>query len=377
MKKQIKFLLIASYPESVLKFRKELLQSILSHSISVHLISPRFSSSKSDKKVIENMGITIHELSLSRSTINPLKDIYSFIKILLVLKEVRPQYVLAYTIKPVIYGLVASRIAKVPSSFALITGLGYGFTGKVFGWKKVLRIVLHHMYKIALRNSSKVFFQNRDDKQLFEQLNISPQSTKNIVVNGSGVNLQDYPKSPLPEEASFLMISRLLVNKGVREYALAAERLKKVYPKVDFKLVGWIDENPDAIGHMELDEWVNRGVISYLGKLENVRPAIAKTSAYVLPSYREGTPRTVLEAMSMGRPIITTDAPGCRETVDHGVNGYLVPVKSVDALENAMRKLIINPKLFFEMGKESRRIVEEKYDVHNVNTFMLKEMGID
>ena len=140
--------------------------------------------------------------------------------------------------------------------------------------------------------------------------------------------------------------------------------------------MGWIDENPDAIRQMELESWVTSGVIDFLGKLEDVRPAIENCSVYVLPSYREGTPRTVLEAMAMGRPIITTDAPGCRETVIDGDNGFLIPVKSVDALVEAMERFILDSGLAVSMGKRSREIAVERYDVHKVNAFMLSEMGI-
>ena len=173
------------------------------------------------------------------------------------------------------------------------------------------------------------------------------------------------------------MIARLLGDKGVREYAKAASQIRTQYPNTEFGLVGWLDENPDAISKTELDDWVADGSITYHGRLDDVRPTIAESSVYVLPSYREGTPRTVLEAMAMGRPIITTDAPGCRETVIDGENGFLVEVKSVDALVKAMQRFVDEPELANRMGKRSREIAEEKYDVHKVNAVMLREMGIE
>jgi glycosyltransferase involved in cell wall biosynthesis len=172
------------------------------------------------------------------------------------------------------------------------------------------------------------------------------------------------------------MICRLLGNKGVREYVEAARLLKASSPSASFRLAGWIDENPDAIMTWELDAWIAEGVVEYLGRLEDVRPAIAGASVYVLPSYREGTPRTVLEAMAMGRPIITTNAPGCRETVVDADNGFLVSVKAVDELVEAMSKFIRDPSLSLKMGARSRTIAEQKYDVRKVNTAMLEAMGL-
>jgi glycosyltransferase involved in cell wall biosynthesis len=200
-------------------------------------------------------------------------------------------------------------------------------------------------------------------------------------VNGSGVDISEYAVAPLPTmgdvpTARFLLIARLLGDKGIREYAQAAAIVKAKYPQVQFDLVGWIDDNPNAIQQHELDSWVNEGVFNFLGRLADVQPAIAACSVYVLPSYREGTPRTVLEAMAMGRPIITTDAPGCRETVIDGYNGYLVPVKAVEELASAMEKFILNPELIVSMGAASRTLAEKKFDVHSVNQAMLQAMGL-
>jgi glycosyltransferase involved in cell wall biosynthesis len=198
-----------------------------------------------------------------------------------------------------------------------------------------------------------------------------------VVVNGSGVDLDKFVFiSPLKVKPVFLLIARLIGDKGIREFVQAAQLIQRSYPDCRFLLVGGLDSNPDAISQIELDDWIHNGMVEYLGRLDDVRPAIARASVYVLPSYREGTPRSVLEAMAMGRAIITTDAPGCRETVIDGENGFLVPVKSVDALVDAMTRFIEDPDLAVRMGKRSREIAEEKYDVHKVNAVMLKEMGI-
>jgi glycosyltransferase involved in cell wall biosynthesis len=237
------------------------------------------------------------------------------------------------------------------------------------------------MYALALSRTKVVFFQNSDDAVLFHKLGLLGTQNKVCVVNGSGVDIHQYAFSPIPlgrtgPATTFLLIARLLGDKGVREYIEAARRIKAHCPETVFRLVGWIDENPDAIREQELNDWVSEGVVEYLGRLSDVRPAIADCTVYVLPSYREGTPRTVLEAMAMGRPIITTDAPGCRETTVEGENGFLVPVKDVDKLAEVMLRFVHQPELASRMGARSRHIAEEKYDVNKVNAVMLHRMGI-
>jgi glycosyltransferase involved in cell wall biosynthesis len=230
--------------------------------------------------------------------------------------------------------------------------------------------------ELALAKTHKVFFQNPDDEALFRSLGILQRGRASTVLNGSGVDISMYTVTTLPETPHFLLIARLLGDKGVREYVYAAREVKAKQPTAVFSLVGWIDDNPDAVNQQELDSWIEEGIVNYKGKLADVRPAINACSVYVLPSYREGTPRTVLEAMAMGRPVITTDAPGCRETVVHGDNGFLVPVKSVPELVEVMLQLIERPELVRKMGARSRQIAEQKYDVHKVNVHMLTEMGI-
>jgi glycosyltransferase involved in cell wall biosynthesis len=181
----------------------------------------------------------------------------------------------------------------------------------------------------------------------------------------------------LPHKISFLLISRLIKEKGILDYVEAARIVKQRRPEVEFKLVGFFDKNPSALKEIELQSWIQEGVLHYLGKLDDVRPAIALSSVYVLPSYYgEGTPRTVLEAMAMGRPIITTDSPGCRETVVDGENGFLVPVKDPLSLSKSMLRFIENPTLIEQMGKISREIAIKKYDVNKVNSVILQAMEL-
>lgn len=369
------FLLIASYPDSLLNFRGPLIDALLSCGLAVHVAAPDLLPHNEVRQQLEAKGVHAHDIPLRRTGMNPIADINALYSLWGLMRRVRPDYVLGYTIKPVIYGNLAALLAGVPKRYALITGLGYAFQEGA-GERRLLKRLVQHLYRFALAKTCKVFFQNPDDQALFKFLRIMAEGSVSVVVNGSGVDVTNFMVAPLPGASRFLLIARLLGDKGIREYAQAAAIVKSRYPQSEFGLVGWIDDNPDAITQAELDTWVAEGTVVYHGRLSDVRPAIADCSVYVLPSYREGTPRTVLEAMAMGRAVITTDAPGCRETVVDGDNGFLVPVKAVNELATAMIRFIEQPALISAMGQRSREIVIQKYDVHSVNKHMLSEMGI-
>ncbi|AXM99008.1 glycosyltransferase family 4 protein [Pseudomonas plecoglossicida] len=374
----MKFLIVASFPESLLGFRGALLESLKSKGIDVHVAAPDLPAGSALRAKIEMCGYCVHNIKLQRVGMNPLRDLISIIELWRLMTSLKPDAVLAYTVKPVVYGLLAARLASVPKRFALITGLGYAFQGAESTWgsRNWLRLIVQRLYALALRGANKTFFQNPDDQKLFFERALLRPSAESVVVNGSGVDLKVYEQSVPPTPISFLLIARLLGDKGIREYVEAARLIKKLHPAVRFNLVGWIDDNPDSISSAELNSWVTEGLVTYWGRLSDVRPAIESSSVYVLPSYREGTPRTVLEAMAMGRAIITTDAPGCRETVIDGLNGYLVEVKNAESLAFAMMRFVSEPNIVYAMGQESRRLAEEKFDVHAVNNKMLREMQI-
>lgn len=378
------FLIIASYLPSVLNFRGKLLEAIAQRNIEIHILTPDLDIFPDEVKQLRQLGYILHEIPMQRTGTNPIADLKTLLAIYRISKKIKPEYMLAYTIKPVIYGGLATWLASVPHRYSLITGLGYAFQNveENGGQRSFFQKIVHALYEQSLKHSHKVFFQNPDDLKLFQDLKLIHDKVPTIVVNGSGVNISEFDVVPLPYDdlqqfkVSFLLIARLLIDKGIREYAEAAKQLKQKYPYVEFHLVGWIDENPTAIRKAELDQWVADGRLKFWGKLADVRPAISACSVYVLPSYREGMPRTVLEAMAMGRAIITTDAPGCRETVVDGENGFLIEVKSVDSLVQAMEKMIIQPRLVSIMGQQSREIALNKYDVHQVNQHMMREMGL-
>lgn len=369
------FLVIASFPESLLHFRGPLLAALQAKGLQVHVAAPNLPEGSVIRQQLQVLGYVVHSVPMCRTGTNPVADAFTLWQLWRLMRCIRPSHVLAYTIKPVIYGSFAAWLAGVPRRFALITGLGYAFQGQAHA-RRGLRTLVRRLYGLALRHTHKVFFQNPDDQALFRSLGLLPTDIPSCVVNGSGVDVAAFAVAPVPPAPHFLLIARLLGDKGVREYVQAAQRTRALYPQARFSLVGWLDENPDAITQSELDDWVKTGTLDFLGRLSDVRPAIKACSVYVLPSYREGTPRTVLEAMAMGRAVITTDAPGCRETVVDGDNGFLVPVRSVDALAEAMARFITDPTLAARMGQRGRQLAEDKYDVHKVNTVMLKEMGL-
>ena len=378
----MKFLLIASYPPSILKFRGALIQALYQRGLEIHIAAPDFQTYPEERVQLERLGYIVHEIPMQRTGTNPFADLKTLCALFRLMKIVLPTYVMGYTIKPVIYGTLAAWLAQVPHRFALITGLGYLFQNmdQLYEKTSFFHKLILPLYAAAMNRSEIIFFQNPDDEQLFRQMRIVQPDAKTLVVNGSGVDVSEYTIMPFPMKHQqpaihFLLIARLLVDKGVREFSAAAKQMKTKYPDLKFSLVGWIDDNPNSILQSELDEWIRDGYLEFLGELTDVRPAIAESSVYVLPSYREGTPRTVLEAMAMARPVITTDAPGCRETVVDGYNGFLVPVKSVDALVQAMENFVAQPSLVITMGINSRRIAEEKFDVNLVNRTMLKAMG--
>jgi glycosyltransferase involved in cell wall biosynthesis len=285
--------------------------------------------------------------------------------------------VLTYTIKPNIWGALAARLCGVPS-VSMVTGLGYAFTEA--DKSSVKRLVVHaiatRLYRLGSSCNRQVIFQNPDDPLDFVATGCLRDVAKVRIINGSGVDLDHYSPTPLPNSPVFIMVSRLLKNKGVREYCLAAIACKRTHPEARFLLVGFFDDGVDGIARSDLDDSIASG-LEYLGPQADVRAFLAQSSIYVLPSYREGTPRSVLEAMAMGRTIITTDAPGCRETTVDGETGYLVPIFDVIALTKAMVQMIENPEMRAEMGRASLERARLKYDVHKVNADIIKVLDLD
>ena len=232
------------------------------------------------------------------------------------------------------------------------------------------------LYRIALRRADSVLILNEDDVALFLAYRMVPKE-KIRLIDGIGLDLNVFQMvPPVWQPLSFLMMGRLLIEKGIYEYVEAARVVKKKYPEARFILVGGIDANPGSITESCVCKWVAEGVIEWPGQVSDVRPWIAQASVFVLPSYREGLPRSTQEAMAMGRPVITTDVPGCRQTVADGENGFLVPVRNPEALADAMLRFLESPDLVRSMGKRSRDIAESRFDAHKINQATCKAINL-
>ena len=369
-----KVLILGSYGPSLILFRGPLIAEMVARGHQVVAAAP--SISPETRAALAEIGASCAEVPMVNTSLNPVGLLRSLRVLRKTLREIAPDVLLSYTIKPVIIGTLAARGEKVPRIIALITGAGYAFTPGREPKRLLGRAAASLLYRRALRYADAVVFQNPDDEALFRKLGLVGRGQAVHRVNGSGVALDHYAPVPLPQRPAFLMIARLIKDKGVREFAQAATRLKREHPDTPVSLVGALDPSPDSLTPAELDELIACGV-DYKGHLADVREEIARSSVYVLPSsYREGVPRSILEAMSMGRAIITTDSPGCRETVENGTNGLLVPPRDADALHSAMLRFVHEPALAQRMGRESRRLAEEEFDVRKVNDAMLAIAGL-
>ena len=374
----MQLLVLSSHAPSLVNFRGPLIEALLARGIEVHAAAPDLMGDGKVRSWLEARGVVCHDAPFARTGLNPFHDLLALVRLRRLMRRVSPGLVLTYTVKPNIWGALAAASLGIPS-VAMVTGLGYAFTdtGRASLMQRLLRHILRRLYRAATDRNRKVIFQNPDDRDDFIAAGCLRDPSKAGMVNGSGVDMAHYARAPLPEAPVFLMIARLLNAKGVREYAEAAAALRKRHPQARCLLAGPFDPGPDGISRRDLDAWVAGG-LEYLGALDDVRPALAQARVYVLPSfYREGTPRSVLEAMAMGRAIVTTDAPGCRETIRHGVEGYLVPPRDAAALAGAMDLMLREPVRTAQMAEAAFARAQEKYDAGSVNREMLLLLGLE
>jgi glycosyltransferase involved in cell wall biosynthesis len=353
-----RIVIVANTTWNIYNFRLNIIRKLISEGNEVVVMAPVDKYISYTEAIPEVIHVPIRHLH--RDSVNPIRDLRLFMELFSLYKKYRPDLILHYTVKPNIYGGLAARLLRIPS-VAVVTGLGYSLMHE--GW---INIVTRALYKGALPLHKKVVFENLDDKAMFEKENLV-SSKRSLAIKGCGVDTNLFsPNGSIQEDhiTTFTFIGRLLYDKGVREFIEAAQLVKKSNQQVQFWLVGDLDkENPSSIRHDDLMKWIRDPDIHYHGSTENIKKYIEKSDCVVLPSYREGMPRVIMEAMSMARPVITTDTAGCRETVDDQVSGYLVPVKDSKALAKAMNDFMqLDSQAKQIMGQSGREKVLKEFD---------------
>jgi glycosyltransferase involved in cell wall biosynthesis len=369
---------IAGWAPSLVKFRGPLLAAMVARGHEVTAMAPEGSGSDAEvRSQLAALGVGFAPIELQRAGIDPVADARAIRGLVRRLRALRPDLVLGYTIKPVIYGSLAARLAGVPHRAAMITGMGSGLTGARTRKQRLVAAIARALYRAGLAQCEVVIFQNPDDRAALAALGAIPSHARVAVVRGSGVDLAHYAPRPLPAGPPvFVFLGRLLRDKGIAEYVAAARSVRARYPAARFQILGWLDPNPESLTERELAAVVAEGAVEYLGASDDVRPHLAAAHVLVLPSYREGTPRSVLEAMSMNRAVITTDAPGCRDTVIDGESGLIVPVRDARALAAAMIRLAASPTLLARLAAAGRARAVELYDAHEVAASVLAVLGL-
>ena len=373
-----KIIIIGTTASNLYIFRKDFIAACIVKKIDVVVFVSEYTAEWIDK--LSELGADVVTYKLSRGGLNPFADIQTTMELINKIKSINPDIVLSYSAKPVIYGSIAAKAAKVPSIIGMLEGLGYTFTDQPNGQSvktKLVRNIQVLLYKFAFRYIDKIIFLNQDDKKDLMDI-YKFKKSETYILGGIGLNLKNYQFSEVSiKPVKFLFIGRLLKEKGIFELIQAMRIVKSKYENVHFTILGAIDhENLGALKQETLDSLLREKLFEYPGYVSNVEDWITQTSVFILPSYREGVPRSTQEAMAIGRPVITTDVPGCRDTVVDGVNGFLVPKWNVNALVEKMCFFIENPEQINIMGTESYKIACEKFDVHKVNKKLFEIMEI-
>lgn len=329
---------------------------------------------------LETLGARVLHYELDRKGLNPLHDARSFARLRRIFDAEKPDLLFASTIKPVIYGGLAARRARVPHVYATITGLGYAFEADSL-FKKCVNRLSVFLYRQALKNAEGVFFQNQDDIRIFRESGILGPGARVLTARGTGVDIRRFAQAPLPPlppdgPVIFLLVGRLLEAKGLPEYAAAARLLRARYPEARFQLLGPPEQGLGSVSLDQVGTWERENGIEYLGETRDVRPYLAAAHVLVLPSWREGTPTSIMEGMSMGRAAVVTDVPGCREVVRDGVNGRMTPVRDPEALAGAMESFILAPGTIARMGEAGRELAVREFDAEKVAARILRDMHV-
>lgn len=359
--------IVTSQAFSLANFRGDLIKDLVSQGVKVWALAPDYDAQT--RSQMQALGAEPVVYAMQRSGLNPLADLRALWQLYVWLRRHKPSVVLSYFMKPVVYATLAAWLAGIERRICMVEGLGFAFTqpaGAVSLKRKLMQWLAPKLYAVSLAKAHRVVMLNPDDANDFERMGLVTRSQV-FLLGGIGVDLQHWQPTVLNTQAiTFVMVARLLRDKGVVEFAQAARRIKKLYPTVRFVLLGDVDTNPESLSAASVQEWVSDGVLEWPGHVP-VMPWLQQATVFVLPSYREGVPRSTQEAMAMGLPIITTDVPGCRETVVEGVNGWMVPARDADALFNAMQRCVQHPDTLPAMGQNSRHLAEQKFDVKVLN----------
>ncbi|HJV25102.1 MAG TPA: glycosyltransferase family 4 protein [Aromatoleum sp.] len=376
MKQMTRLAIISNQAFSLINFRGPLIRELVDAGVQVDALAPDYDADT--RAGVAALGARPVDYSLARAGVNPFSDGVDTLRLALLLRRLRPDATLGYFIKPVIYGTFAAWLARVPRRYSMIEGLGFVFSDggeQLSPVRRLLRAMVRGLYRSALARADRVVFLNREDIDDFVRAGLVDEH-KTHCLGGIGVDLAEWSPAPaVTTPVTFVLAARLLREKGIVEYVEAAARVKNEYPDVRFVLLGGLDPNPGGLSRREVESWVQAGLIEWPGHVP-VRPWLAQASVFVLPSYyREGVPRSTQEAMAMARPVITTDAPGCRDTVVEGKNGFLVPMRDVDSLVGRMLAFVREPSLIETMGRSSRELAESRFDVHLSNAALMRIMG--
>ena len=371
----MKVAIISSMASTLVNFRGPLIVEMVRRGHQVVAFAPDHDAKT--RFALEQLGAMPIDYAMSRTGLNPLRDAVALAQLVRLLRNHRPDTSFAYFIKPVIYGTLAAKLAGVPHRFAMMEGMGFVFTHdeKPGIGHRLLQWLSTWLFRLSLLFATRLLLLNEDDyREFVDRRLVRPD--KASILGGIGVDLLEWSYHvPKTDPVEFVFIGRLLRDKGVEEFAAAARIVRKKFPSTRFVMLGGHDSNPTAIPLSRVQQWVNEGTVQWPGHVP-IRPALLDASVFVLPSYREGVPRSTQEAMAIGLPVVTTDVPGCRETIVEGVNGFLVPARDATALAEAMTYFVTHPEKIVPMGLESRRIAEDRFDVHRQNCKLLDLIGL-
>jgi len=394
----MKLLVLTADANTLVYHRGDLIRDFAAHGCEV--VTAAAEDYPHVREFVAKLGGRHRAIRMARSKIHPLKDLVTMWDMWRLFRSEKPDALFAYTIKSVVYGCVIARLAGIRRVYALLPGLGFTFVKPVTWKQKIVSFISEGLHRFALKRADVIFMQNHDDVRLFTDMNMLPQGVPVHVTAGSGVNLDEFEHAPLENDANiaagrirFVLVSRLLISKGVRVFAEAARRIKQLHPHAEFHLVGPFDPNPNRVDENEVRQWVAEGTLVHHGMVKNVSALLKTMHVFVLPTwYREGVPHATLEALATGRPVITTNSVGAHECVKlthegetqrkngemlmQGENGFLCQPQNIAAVECAMEWFLANPGQIAAQGRASRQLAADVFDVRLVNDIIIRAMRL-